>query len=120
MRNPKQPPPCESARKWLKIRRGRHCLGVLTGGTSRAFSAYLHLVDCWLSGRDPRITEALRQTVATLQRSEWPLAAEAIACLGDWSHIEELWEQIRPPGAPMFAYHAESDRVLQFDEEAVQ
>lgn len=111
-----QPKPCcQSARVWLKLRRGKNCLAVLTGGTSRVFSAYLHLVDVWLSCQSEESVAALRATAKMLQRSEWPLAAEAIAHLGDWSHIDQLWLLIRPEGAPMYAWHSTTDTVLGFE-----
>lgn len=114
-RAPKPKPRCVDARQWLQGRNGRGCLAPLTGGTSRVFSAYLHLVDAWVvyGGRDAaRIEVALRECAALLQRSEWKLAAEAIANAGDWCHIEELWPKIKPDGAPDFFYDAEAGRVV--------
>lgn len=116
MSQPKSKPCCQSARVWLKLRRGKCCLGVFTGGTSRVFSAYLHLVEVWLSNQSDEAVAALRATAKMMQRSEWSLAAEAIAHLGDWSHIEQLWSQIRPEGAPMFAHVATTDQVIMLKE----
>lgn len=116
MKRTQAKPACQSARVWLKKRCGKNCLSVLTGGTSRAFSAYVHLVEVWLSNQSDEAVAALRATVKMLQRSELPLAAEVIAHLGDWSHIEQLWEKIRPPGAPMFAYHSTTGVVIEFEE----
>ncbi len=109
----KPKPICQSARSWLVLRNGRTALGVFTGGTSRVFSAYLHLVDVWVHTRSKESVCALRWTVAMLQPSEWKLAAEAIAHAGDWGHIAELWEQIKPTEAPYFGYYAPSDRVVE-------
>lgn len=101
------PTAIEHGAKWLKARRGRYALGVFTGTTWRLFGAYCHLVDGWLCSREPGITASLRALLPVFQRSEWPLLAEVIACFGDWSHVEELWEKIRPPGAPL--YFADND-----------
>lgn len=116
IRQPKPKPCCQSARTWLANRNGRKSLAVFTGGTSRAFSAYVHLVDVWIHSRSKESICALRATVAMLQPSEWKLAAEVIAHVGDWGHIEELWEKIKPRGAPYFAYYAASDRVVGIDD----
>lgn len=110
---PKEKPICETARAWLKSRRGKNCLAPLTGGTSRLFSAYLHLVDCWVQGRQSGTVRALREVVALLQPSEWELAAEAIAHAGDWCHVRELWTQIRPAAAPFYAADHEGLFELQ-------
>lgn len=93
IRQPKPKPCCQSARTWLANRNGRTTLAVFTGGTSRVFSAYVHLVEVWVHSRSRESVDALRATVAMLQPSEWKLAAETIAHVGDWGHVEELWEQ---------------------------
>lgn len=93
-------PPCESGRAWLRARRGARCLALFTGGTSRAFSAYLHLVELWTHVRTEASVEALRLTVLHLQAKEWPLAAEVVAHFADWSDVEPLWRVIKAPGAP--------------------
>lgn len=101
-RSSKPKPFCEEACAWLVARNGRGCLGALTGGSSRAFDAYLHLVDCWVASRSPDVVRALREVLTLLPSSVWMLAAEVIAAAGDWCHVTELWPQIRPAGAPLY------------------
>jgi hypothetical protein len=110
---PSKPKPlCQSVRTWLANRNGRHALGVFTGGTSRVFSAYIHLVEVWVHTRSDESVAALRATVAMLQRSELKLAAEAIAHAGDWGHIDELWPEIKPAGTCDYKYIPQIDRVV--------
>lgn len=107
---PARKPICQEGLQWLKDRNGRRALDSFTGTTSRAFAAYLHLLQCWIASPTGKVERALMSTVEILSASEWHLAAEAIACIGDWGHIEPLWSRIKPIGAP--DYVAQDGRVL--------
>jgi hypothetical protein len=108
----KPKPSCESARAWLRVRNGKGCLAFLTGGTSRAFSAYVHLVECWVHERSPESVLALVPVVRMFYSPAWPLLAEVIAHVGDWDHIEQLWTEIKPIAAPDYVYEPERDQVM--------
>lgn len=115
MASTREKPVCETARTWLRNRNGRNAFAAFHAGTSRAFSSYLHLVELWMvggcAGGREAVVPILRHAVALLQRAEWKMAAEAIAAIGDWSHIDELWPQIKPPAAPFYWYDGDQGVV---------
>lgn len=104
---------CQTARTWLKTRNGKGCLGFLTGSTSAAFDAYVHLVDVWVQTRSPASCQALSPLVGLFPAHAWPLLAEVVAHLGDWDHVEELWTRIKPIAAPRLKYDPSIDRVVE-------
>lgn len=95
-------PPCQAARRWVEERLGdRHCFAPFTGQDSRAFGAFVHLLELYAaadeSGRQSALI-AMHWTVASMQEKVEHLAKTVIPMVLDWGDEEPLWQKIQEAG----------------------
>lgn len=110
MTAPREKPPCEQVRPWLRDRLGKHALAPLSGQDAVALSAFAHVVALWgrSDGNGRRLAViAGRAIVLAMQPAARALARTSIPCVLDWSHEAELWTAMFGDGQ-----HASADRVL--------
>lgn len=87
-------PVCQTVRTFLKANLGRHCLGCLTGQSSRALDAAVHCIALYNScseAAEPKALAAFRAIVETMNGSERELAYHAIAHVMDWHNRADVW-----------------------------
>lgn len=93
-------PVCREYRTWVRERLGNKVFAPFTSADSRAFSAFTHLLEVYVStGETSDIVEALRATVKLAQPSCWPAFKAAIPAALDWSNEDPLWELLTDPCA---------------------
>jgi hypothetical protein len=91
-------PCCQTGPKWVKNRLGdKHALAPLTGQDWPALQAFFHLVTLYgNSDGDGRryALLAMAYTVRAMQPSTRHLAKAGIPAVLDWSHEQEIWQQL--------------------------
>jgi hypothetical protein len=97
-RQAKEKPFCESAQRWVVERlKDRAAFAPMTGQDSRAFTAFVHLVELYSvsdsTGRRSAI-EAMTHTLRAMQASTRHLAKAAIPHVLDWADEDRIWQQI--------------------------
>jgi hypothetical protein len=95
---PAEKPFCKSGPAWVRNRlKDKHALAPLTGQDWRALYAFFHLVDLYGSsdadGRRSAVL-AMAYTVRAMQPSTRHLAKAGIPHVLDWSHEEQIWQQL--------------------------
>ena len=96
-------PYCKSAPRWVCERlKDKHALAPLTGQDWCALKAFFHLVDLYGSsdGEGRRCAVyAMAFAVRAMQPSTRHLAKAGIPHVLDWSHEEEIWQQLTAAAA---------------------
>ncbi len=102
----------QNVKAFVQAKMGKYAYGVFTGYSNRAFNGYIYLIDAWLNAdldNRAELEVAMCAILRTLQETELPIAKWAIAGVGDYGYIDELWPIISPE--PMYA--SERDRGKQ-------
>lgn len=97
---PKTKPVCETVGPWLKANLGPHCLGCLTGGSSRALAAAVQIIGAYSycdQEAEPHLLSAFRSVVMTMPPDQRELAYHSIAHVLNWSDRERLWARAQLP-----------------------
>lgn len=78
---------------------GRGCFAPHTGQDWPAWSAFVHLVQCWTHGGGEDAIKAMQMTLLCAQPTNAVLRTfvQAIPAVGDWCHVRELWPRIAEP-----------------------
>ena len=102
----RDPPICARGPRWIRERltngdrKAPSPLAPLTGQDAAALRAFLHLVELYgyADGEGRRCALiAMRATVRAMQPSVRHLAKAGIPCVLDWSHEDEIWQQLERP-----------------------
>lgn len=89
-------PLLEQVRKFVAHHIGKSAFGPFTGQDYPAWSAFVHLVECYSRGGGSDAIDAMAATVRCAQPSSVILApfVQAIPAVMDWTTIAELWPPI--------------------------
>ena len=97
------PPYCQSGPKWIRERlQDKQALAPLTGQDWPALKAFFHLVELYgYSDEDGRrcAVYAMAFAVRAMQPSTRQLAKAGIPHVLDWTHEEEIWQQLTAAAA---------------------
>lgn len=96
MRTSKPKPMTTIARQFVVAHLGRNAFAPLTGTDTRAWNAFVYLLELWGVSRDPRSVDAMRATLACAQVSVMDIFIQTIPGVLDWCHVAELWPKICP------------------------
>lgn len=94
--------PPKIAAEFIRAHLGRGAFAPLTGTDTRAWHAFVYLLELWGATRDPNVLDAMRATVRCAQTwhdDVMQLFVQTIPAVLDWCDVEKLWPTIAPPGA---------------------
>ena len=105
------PPPCKSARAFVRCHLGKNCFAPCTGQDHRALDAFAHVLELYAASDGVGRSSALAAMVALLsamQENCWPLAKKMIPHALDGGDEETVWSRItlrlacRPVGEQLY------------------
>jgi hypothetical protein len=95
----KEKPATKAAYEFVTGHLGRNAFGCFTGTDTRAWQAFVYLLQLWGVSRDPSAKTAMYHTLACAQPSVMSIFIQTIPAMLDWCHVAELWPQIAPSRA---------------------
>lgn len=95
-RTVREKPLLDQARAFVRHHLGKSAFAPFTGQDYPAWSAFVHLVECYSRGGNDHAIDAMAGAVLCAQNSSTILApfVQAIACVMDWTTIAELWPPV--------------------------
>lgn len=86
----------DHVRVFVKAHLGKDCFAAFTGTDSRAWSAFVYLVELYSVSGQTQALDAMRWTVRCAQRKEDVLRVfvQAIPAVMDWGDVARLWPTI--------------------------